>query len=41
MALAPDLAARLGWNQHKAADEVAGLASELAPPAPADKAVGY
>jgi glycerol-3-phosphate dehydrogenase len=41
MKLAPDLAARFGWNEHKAASEVAGLASELARPAPTDKAVGY
>lgn len=41
MELAPDLAARLGWNEHKTAGEIAGLASDLAPPAPAEMAVGY
>jgi glycerol-3-phosphate dehydrogenase len=41
MKLAPDLARQFGWNEHKAGNELASLASELAHTAPAETAVGY
>jgi glycerol-3-phosphate dehydrogenase len=41
MKLAPDLAARFGLNEHKAAGELERLASGLAGPALTETAVGY